>query len=221
MFEQESVPFFYGLFTDEDSDYIGFHQICLKKLTEHLQQKGSLINKRFLRSYLKDIESGFTEQSNPTFNSLLHLLRVFIEKITADYAFLSNEDKLNFIKETFENNGLKQYLQFVDTNIILSTVHGAKGLEWDFVLLPDMEQYSFPNWPSLCGACQFKRDCDLIITTRNEDDFLDELSVFYVAVTRAKRQVHFSASKTRIANNGSEGYCNISCLLRIPGLRIE
>ena len=140
--------------------------------------------------------------------------------MVTDYAILSDMDKLNFMRETLENNGLKQYLEFVDTSIILSTVHAAKGLEWDYVLLPDMEQYSFPNWPSLCGACQHKSDCNLVINRTNENHFLDELSVFYVAVTRARQQVYFSASKRRITANGTEGDCNISCLLRIPGLRI-
>lgn len=45
------------------------------------------------------------------------------------------------IKDTFGSNGLKQYIEFIDANVIFSTIHGAKGLEWDYVILPDMEAF--------------------------------------------------------------------------------
>lgn len=48
------------------------------------------------------------------------------------------------------------------------------------------------------------------------DAMVDELSVFYVAVTRARKQVYVSASAKR--ENGKQG-C-LSCFTRIPGIRI-
>jgi len=118
---------------------------------------------------------------------------------------------------------LKQYLMYVDSNIIISTVHGAKGLEWDYIILPDMEQYLFPNWPGLCGICTFREDCYIDWTNVNPGDdferkFYEELSVFYVGATRAKKGVFFSYSKIGLKTNGMERINNLSCLLKLPGI---
>lgn len=80
-------------------------------------------------------------------------------------------------------------MEFLDTQIIISTVHAAKGLEWDYVILPDMEKDLFPNWGGLCNKCKCGENCNIIINSSIEKAFLEELSVFYVAVTRAKKQV--------------------------------
>ena len=45
--------------------------------------------------------------------------------------------------DIFENRQLKQAMEYVDSAVILSTVHGAKGLEWDYVILGDMERWLF------------------------------------------------------------------------------
>ena len=130
------------------------------------------------------------------------------------------EDKINLIKDSFEHNGLKQYMEYLDSNIVISTVHAAKGLEWDYVIIPDMEQDLFPNWHGLCGSCKYRGDCNIIISSDNKKNFLEELSVFYVAVTRAKKQVFFSASKSQITLYG-ERQKNISCFMKLPGMIIN
>ncbi|MFM7407880.1 MAG: 3'-5' exonuclease [Cuspidothrix sp.] len=124
------------------------------------------------------------------------------------------------IRDTFENRNLKQNMEYVDENVIISTIHGAKGLEWDYVFMPDMEQYSMPNWYGLCGACQNKRDCSFTINSNNEKGFLEELSVFYVGVTRARKQIFFSASKTRLNSHENAQNANLSCLLKLPGITL-
>lgn len=85
--------------------------------------------------------------------SLLMLTKVFFERITTEYIFLGNEEKIAYISDTFENRALKQNMDLIDSKLFVSTVHGAKGLEWDYVIIPDMEPYCFPNFPSLCGSC--------------------------------------------------------------------
>ena len=159
------------------------------------------------------------------FHSLLDLLIIFLDRLVSEYSFLTNEDKIIFILDTFENRALKQQMEFLDTNIILATVHSAKGLEWDYVILPDMEQYIFPNFNGLCGKCgsNYNRRivngfCKLIYSEIIEKELLEELSVFYVSVTRAKKEVFFTASKKRIHFTGEERNSNISCLLSLPGI---
>ena len=56
------------------------------------------------------------------------------------------------------------------------------------------------------------------------DDFnnagLDELSVFYVGVTRAKKQVFVSASKKRIKNSGDLTPSDFSCFVNLSGIKL-
>ena len=108
-------------------------------------------------------------------------------------------------------------MEYLDTSIIISTVHAAKGLEWDYVILPDMEKDSFPNWFGLCCKCKHSDDCNLVLDKNMEQSFLEELSVFYVAVTRAKKQVYFTASKTQLTTKGIFQK-NYSCFMRLPGI---
>jgi DNA helicase-2/ATP-dependent DNA helicase PcrA len=108
-------------------------------------------------------------------------------------------------------------MEFLDIQIIISTVHAAKGLEWDYVILPDMEKDSFPNWFGLCSKCKCGTDCIFVISSEIEKAFLEELSVFYVAVTRAKKQVYFTASNTQLTRNGTYEK-NYSCFMRLPGI---
>ena len=48
------------------------------------------------------------------------------------------------------------------------------------------------------------------------EKMLDELSVFYVATTRAKKQVYVSASQKRV--NGKTG--KYSCFAALPGVKL-
>ena len=56
-----------------------------------------------------------------------------------------------------------------------------------------------------------------MINNEIEKSFLEELSVYYVAVTRAKKQVYFSASNTQLTKNGTYEK-NYSCFMRLPGI---
>ena len=54
----------------------------------------------------------------------------------------------------------------------------------------------------------------------DEKKILEELSVFYVAVTRVKKDLFFSASKTRY-NASDKKTSKISCLAFLPGIVLE
>lgn len=220
-FSHQNISYFYALFTDEDPNYIKFNKDCLYQFID-LIKDDITINKTKLNKLLREIKDIYKNDNNIVFKSLIPLLEIFVEKVFIDFAFLSNEEKINLIKDTFGSNGLKQYIEFIDANVIFSTIHGAKGLEWDYVILPDMEAFSFPNYYGLCGACsqESKKRCNLEITSNIQTKFLEELSVFYVAVTRARKQVYFSASQKQINSLGNEVDRNISCFIKLPGIKI-
>lgn len=216
-FNKNGISFFYGLFTDEDLEYITFNRKCLYEFIE-LLKSNLKITKKTRAQHVHKIKEIYSDNSSILVKALFELLEIFWSRLFIDYSFLSNEDKINLIKDTFEHNGLKQYMEFLNTSIVISTVHAAKGLEWDYVILPDMEQDSFPNWYGLCRNCKNRIDCNFVITNELEKYFLEELSVFYVAVTRAKKQVFFTASHKQLTTKDGIYEKNYSCFMRLPGI---
>jgi len=211
-----NVDFFYGLFSDEDKEYVSFHAQCLAELSAHKEThpKASKIS---LATYLNKMTQTFAATSTQTTASLLELLKTLVERLGTEFNYLSDDEKYDMLFDVFHNRVLKQQMDHLQKNLIISTIHGAKGLEWDFVILPDMEQMVFPGYYAMCGSCRSKSDCDLDIGP-NETQFLNELSVFYVGITRAKKDVIFTASKTRLGYRGPER-CNVSCFMRLPGIK--
>lgn len=218
---KKDMKFFYGMFTDDDSEYINFHRFCYREFANKFGGSAS-IGKRSLNDFSKMIARTYYGTKNKMVESLCTLLDAFVKKVSYDYSDLSAEDKYSLVLDTLENRQLKQAMEYVDSDIILSTIHGAKGLEWPYVFLADFEKWSFPGYFT-CKDCvnrfsnPIKSSCPLpSVEAMNVDNMLDELSVLYVAVTRAKKQVYVSASAKRA--NGKDG-C-LSCMSHLPGIEI-
>ena len=204
-----------------DKEYIDFHNYCQKEFIKKFGKLNS-IGKRSLVSFSKNIRIQYKGSDNQMASSLCELLDAFVKKVLRDYSELSANDKYSLILDAFENRQLKQAMEYVDASIILSTIHGAKGLEWPYVFLADFEKWRMPG-SFICKEC-VNRFSNAVRCTcpfpekevMDVDAMVDELSVFYVAVTRARKQVYVSASAKR--ENGKQG-C-LSCFARIPGIRI-
>jgi DNA helicase II / ATP-dependent DNA helicase PcrA len=216
-FEERSIPYFFALFTDENPAYMLFHRKCLFEFIELIKTK-SQVTKKLCKIHFEKIKEIYKLNLDPSIKALTSLLEIFWVRLFSDFAYLENEEKIILVKDTFEHYSLRQYVEFTDAKIIISTVHGAKGLEWDYVILPDMEEGLFPNWFGLCEVCECNSDCKLVVAKENEKQFLEELSVFYVAVTRAKKQVYFSASETQLDRNNIQRVKKVSCFLKLPGI---
>lgn len=222
--DDSGIDYFYGLYTDEDIQYIDFHRQCSNIFAAHIKGNDRLTKSNMQRFYSK-VKEAFKEHDMPVILSLLELLAIFLDRLVSNYYFLTNEDKIIFTLDTLENRALKQQMEYVGKKVVLSTVHGAKGLEWDYVILPDMEQYVFPNYFGLCGSCNYNHNlvdggyCRLIYDSSIEKLYLEELSLFYVSATRAKKYVCFSSSRKRIHYSGVERETYVSCLLSLPGIQ--
>ena len=223
------VDYFYGMFSDEDADYIDFHIKCQDVFLKRFRKK-QIVNRNGLSKFLVEIRGIYEYNSNKLIQSLLELLNALAEKISLDYASISPNDKYLLLSDIFENRQLKQAMEYVRTGVILSTVHGAKGLEWEYVFLPDIEQWVFPAF-SICTQCNNKykkpktnhyrcvysiEECGL-----SAESLVEEVSVFYVGVTRARKQVFVSASAERINSYGQIKDSGFSCLANLNGIRIE
>lgn len=228
-FENRNMDYFYALFSDEDEEYIDYHRRAMGIFFEVLNaSKYNRVNKTLLNKVYSNISREYQGTEAKLIESLLMLTKVFFERITTEYIFLGNEEKIAYISDTFENRALKQNMDLIESKLFVSTVHGAKGLEWDYVIIPDMEPYCFPNFPSLCGSCDRYRGrkeeadaCKIIMKNNDEKKILEELSVFYVAVTRVKKDLFFSASRTRYNASGQAKTSKVSCLLYLPGISLE
>lgn len=219
IFQQNNISFFFGLFTDEDSEYTSFTTTC-SSIFSKLLIENSLITKRFTKNLVKKVADFYKDKkgTNSVIDSSLLLLDIFCNKLFTEFASSTNEEKIGLVRETFENNNLRQYIEYVDTNIIFSTIHGAKGLEWDFVIMPDLEQNILPFFQATCKDCKSSSDCKIDFLSNT---FLEELSVFYVGVTRARKNIYFSASQTQIYSNGRVGNKNVSCFLKLKGIKFK
>jgi DNA helicase-2/ATP-dependent DNA helicase PcrA len=80
----------------------------------------------------------------------------------------------------------------------LSTLHRAKGLEWDAVFLPSLEEGSLPSHQS--------REDELLIA--------EERRLLYVGITRARVHLWLSWAKRRTGTSGREGARQMSRFLR-------
>ena len=221
---RNDIQYFYGMFTDEDSDCVEFHNKCQDMFIRRFG-KSKTINKKALAAFSDSVRTAYAASTGKTVNSLLKLLDALVEKVSIDYADLVPEDKYTLLLDIFENRQLKQAMEYVDSRVILSTVHGAKGLEWDYVVVCDVEQWVFTF---ICRDCPSKSTqggarCRLPqnIPTQMVEPLLDDLCVFYVALTRAKKQVFISASGERYNARGRQFTGGkICCFASVDGVRL-
>lgn len=96
-----------------------------------------------------------------------------IKDITLLLGYLSNSNIQQFITELYLNQSIEVNL---DNSIYLTTIHGSKGLEWDYVYIIDVDSDNFPS---------IRQNYYI-----NEgDDSEEERRLFYVACSRAKQNL--------------------------------
>ena len=78
------------------------------------------------------------------------------------------------IEEFINNIHLNLEIDSVEESLFLSTVHGSKGLEWEYVYIIDMDCKNFPN----VRQSYYKDEIDNV---------MEERRLFYVAASRAKK----------------------------------
>lgn len=234
--EAKDIEYFYALYSDDDLEYIKFHNSALELFYKSIGNSDRRVTKKICEDFVNQLETQERESISKSiiYKSLFQLLNIFISKIFEEFKLLSTEDKIILITNVLENRSLKQYLISIDFTVTVSTVHGSKGLEWDYVILPDMEQYSFPNFLGLCSPCKYQNGCAMDWGKINQDvlfetKFYEELSVFYVAATREKNDIYFTSSKFGYSNYTKPGLPsdnlekkrNRSCLLALPGITVN
>lgn len=105
-------------------------------------------------------------------------------------------------------------IDFVETTpkksrVILSTIHGTKGLEYDYVYLISLVNTAYEDKGDIYGSINVPKILNRFIMTEAEDTE-DLLKLIYVAMTRAKKNLHLSYFRSNF--NGKE--VSITSLLK-------
>ena len=223
---ERGISYFYGLFSEDDDEYVEFHRMCQEAFIQRFGNR-KYISSRALLSFVESISRQYSDSESKVKRALLTLLTALVDKVSADYATISPEDKYTLLLDMFENRQLKQAMEYVDSNIIITTIHGAKGLEWEYVFLSDVERWIFPSFTS-CNLCLnkfssgFNCKCSMPfpLSLEFKKVLLEELSVFYVGITRARKQVYISASAKRYNYQGSSKDSMFSCFSTLNGIKL-
>ncbi len=166
-----------------------FHQMLSDLNSNNLNSHwGSklLLTIKFIKNNLEgrkiaiELAQEFTNycKNNNIFNSdIIVLYQKFYKLLNENELF--NIDEIN-IKLTPNNDEFSSFYnktadikcktEVNNNSLTLSTIHSAKGKEWDIVIIPGLSQDIFPRYNS---------------------DFNAELKKFYVACTRTKKQLYF------------------------------
>lgn len=133
---------------------------------------------------LKELYSDRTPEGISRYENIQELLNGLKEFTETD----------NELEEDITPRGLPQFLQDValltnvdnekdeDRNkVTLMTIHSAKGLEFPYVYIVGLEENLFPSQLSLTSRAELE----------------EERRLFYVAITRAEKELHLSFSTSR------------------------
>lgn len=133
---------------------------------------------RIVRAIIKSTYADYLEREFPDWRERmddLEQLAVFAEGYKDANSFLGDialfDDAIGSSRGASPN----------DERMVLSTVHQAKGLEWDTVFVMHLMESAFPSRYAMDDDAQME----------------EERRLFYVAVTRARRNLYLTYSATR------------------------
>lgn len=199
-------------FNTEDEEFVAFQSECLT-LFESTFQKLPLIRQR-IASFLSKVEESILPGSNiESYMKLLKgLLMYTVEKVSV-------HSRREHVVSVLEAGALRRSLSEVDSEITVSTIHGAKGLEWDYVFIANFEQLEFPAYPEMQKLNIKPWSEKIQVTNDNEEAVKEILNKLYVAFSRAKQQVYFAYAGERFNKTGKSNKANLSVLASLPFLK--
>lgn len=227
LFDANKISYFNAIFNDNDPEYIKFHEIALKILNS-ISNGSNRATKYGLEKCKTEIE-GYKNTICPEpkrefiFDSLYRLLdALFTQSLNLYHSTQERYERIAFI---LNNNSLKHMMEYIDEPVFITTIHSSKGLEWEYVILPKMMCSQFPSYNGVCKSCMRNGSrnnghnyCKFTFEKSMKTKFNEEISVFYVGITRAKKDVFITAN-TGINKNGFNN--QTSCILNLPGLTCE
>lgn len=196
--------------TIDDVRLKSFQKEVFEKFVKYFSEKK--INKLTLKSFLVTLRK---KNYNKTYLALLKAF--FMQEISSD---LDDWQKKELVNEVLVHGELKIFISELNNNVTFSTIHGAKGLEWDYIFLVDFRQNSFPNYMQLDLLHMQSEKNIFSYALNNNPEFKILISEFYVAITRARKDYAVSYSTTFSYHKYNDQVIteksNISCLASLP-----
>lgn len=223
--DSQRVAYFNALYGEIDLEYIKFYQVAIEEFHRNVQGKAV---QRDLQKCLDAVKIRKNDiYSDPTkkyiFDSMYKLLNILFDESRKWDG--TSKDKYENIDFTLGNNGLKHMMEFIEESVVLTTIHSAKGLEWEYVIIPKMNAHAFPASRFVCQPCKNEGSCnngfdycEFQYKEAMEKSFKEEISIFYVALTRAKKDV-FMTVNTGL--NQWNHHKQTNCLLNLDGIVVE
>ena len=155
--------------------YEMYRELCDLSVSEPLDVfVGDVIAKTGYEAMLKAMkEEGETRREN--LGQLVSSIKTYADQ-NGEEATLSG-----FLEEVALISDLDSYDDDADS-VTMMTIHSAKGLEFPYVFVVGMEDGIFPG----------------DMAKYNEEDMEEERRLCYVAITRAKKELYLSTSRTRM-----------------------
>lgn len=197
--------------TIDDVHLKNFQKKVFEKFINYFSERR--INKLTLEKFLSTLKG---KNYNKTYLALLKVF--FLQEISSD---LEDWQKKELVNEVLLHGEIKVFISELNNIVTFSTIHGAKGLEWDYIFLVDFRQNSFPNLMQMNSLQMQPEENVFSYALNNKQEFKTLISEFYVAITRARRDYAVSYSttfsyrsynSTRVITKKS----NISCLATLP-----
>ena len=134
-----------------------------------------------VKNYIEEKQNEYFEdmQADGMVSEGVELTAADLPVVTLD-DYLENVSLLSAVDVEDDENG--------NNKVTLMTVHSSKGLEFPYVYVTGMEENIFPSGGFLAS----------------ETEIEEERRLFYVAMTRAKKQVQFAFASTRMRNGKHE-----------------
>jgi DNA helicase II / ATP-dependent DNA helicase PcrA len=172
----------------QKANYIIENNNDVKKSLEEV-----VINSEFFKKHLMNLTLLFKDlDNNRTLIQKIHLVILYLKQIyrsNGDYNIENKIDDIINLTQYFGENSIEEFIgniyldDFEETKmdevLFLSTVHGAKGLEWKYVFIIDVNSNNFP----MVRESFYKKEIN---------DFEEERRIFYVATSRAKNELTIS-----------------------------
>lgn len=212
---RNKISFFNALFKDDDHSFVNFQEEAAK-IYQNLFSEYAIVSGE-VNKYINAVN--IATPSNEYKNSQLLLLKAFIKKTI--HKFKGNI-RSEIITSTLSFHSLKQSLNDINEPIVVSTIHGAKGLEWDYVILANFEQNELPNYFESKDIGKLQNN--LLQADKKNTAAINELiNKFYVAFSRAKKKFIVSYSDTHWEKkNYQDCLCmaSISCIATLPFIEL-